>query len=703
MIPAHSIPGFSIYTCMALLFFLLSTEVVISQSTERTEKHIAFDDMIANPAAVDSEQVAFIYLYYIEELVHLDPDTGIALYHEMAEFGKQLGNDDVISNGYASLSFMYKMRGDVQNQLKYALKSLTYTGDTILLAHTMGDLGIAYLEQAQFDSAHFYIDSALVLGTQLDSSWRSTFYVQKCQLLIRENKLHAALDILLKSIPFIPEENAIRRAEIFARVAQIYRLIGDLDKAIAYELKSDQISVAKNIRRNLAAGNARLGELYYRKGQDSLSRVHLEKAIPYAIERKYDSALLTAYSVMALLDLQSGDLHSARDYVHKAESVFERIPQHDNRENYYTAQVRLLRKEGKYVRAKYWLDTFLAYANERNSISTRVKVYRELRALYAETANWKAASELADSIEQMQRQMTYGDQKQLVYDLEAKYQTDLKNAEIQRLTNEKLINRLEIEKQRRHVWMLIGGLILALMAILGSWFAFRTKQQANRELRQLNDELKRALDQNTLLVKEIHHRVKNNLQVVSSLLNLQGMFEKDEAVIHAINAGKDRVQSISLLHKTLYNNQDLKSVNVRPYFTELIEHLVNSYLGADHDLDLTMRIGNFQLDVDTLVPLGLIANELITNTFKYAFHQCDKPKLDFTLLNDGDRVTMAVKDNGPGLQINSLPRRSRSLGMQLISSFAERLEAEIKIDNTEGCHVSLQFDVAKEALQAKIA
>ncbi len=697
------VPALYINTCLTLLCCLVVYVSGHAQTDERSEKQVAFEQMIADPASVDSVEAAFIYLYYIEELIHDDPDTGLVLYEQMAEFGKQIGNDDVIANGYASLAFLYKLQGDVTNQIKYGLKSLPYTGDPILLAHTLGDIGVGYLQQVQFDSARYYIDSAFVLGVALDSTWRSTFYMQKFQLLIRENKFHAALDILLRSIPFVPQDNVIRRAEIFVRFAQVYRQIGDLDKAIEYELKCLAISQDHNLSRTLATGNARLGELYYRKGLDSLAQVHFELAIPLAIKRKHESALLSAYSFLALLELKKGKTAAARRYVSKADSLFLLIPFKDNREDYYTARVRLFMAEGRFVEARHQLDNFLNYAHERNSKATKLKAYRELRALYTETENWRSANALADSIEDIQVYLTRADQKQLIYDLEAKYQTDLKNAEIARLKNETLINQLQIEKERRKIWALVGGLILALMAILGVAFAFRIKQRANQQLQRVNADLRKALDQNTMLMKEIHHRVKNNLQVVSSLLNLQGKFEKDAAVIQAINTGKERVHSISLLHKTLYDNQDLRSVRVRPYFTELIEHLVNSYLGPDNKLDLTQRIDNFLLDIDTLVPLGLIANELITNTFKYAFRENPEPALLFELTHEGSLITLAVRDNGPGLPINSLPRRSRSLGMQLIYSFAERLEADIRIENSDGCHVILQFESQHNSLQTRIA
>ena len=681
---------------IVVLWSMLAT-TALAQPPVTAEDLRNYESMIADPSSVDADEMASIYLSYIQSHLHRNTDTAFALYREMVEFGEKVDNEDVIAHGYASIAFMHKLMGDIDEQIRYGLKVLEFKHDSILLALTMSDIGSAHLQKTNFDSAHYYIDSAFVLGTQLDSSWRSTFYFHKCQLLIREKKHYAALDYLLNSIPFIPESNSMRRAEVFARVAQIYRTLGDLDKAIQYEEKCIEVSEVSNLQRELAFANTRLGKLHYLNKNDSLAYLYLSRALPSATDRNYNKTLLTAHSLLALLDLSTSNVASARRHIAIADSVFNLIPYKDNREDYYAAKIRLLMREGRIDEANMWSDRFLSYAKERNSPQTKLKAYVEIRSIQNALANWRSANQIADTILQLRTELASADQKQLVYDLETKYQSDLKNAEIQRLQNERLIDRLEMEKGRRQVWGLIGGLALALLAVLGTWYAYRIKKQSNQELRKLNHDLNKALEQNTLLIKEIHHRVKNNLQVVSSLLNLQGKFEKDESVLRAINTSKDRVQSISLLHKTLYDNQDLTSIQVRPYFNELLEHLVNSYLGKDNNLDLQTRIGNFQLDIDTLVPLGLIANELITNAFKYALPASANPQLEFSLVREGSSVLLSVRDNGPGLPVSSIPRRSRSLGMQLIHSFAERLDGNIEIDNSNGCRISLRFDQPTEA------
>ena len=174
-----------------------------------------------------------------------------------------------------------------------------------------------------------------------------------------------------------------------------------------------------------------------------------------------------------------------------------------------------------------------------------------------------------------------------------------------------------------------------------------------------------ALENNKMLVKEIHHRVKNNLQVVSSLLNLQSRFEQDDTVLQAINTGKYRVQSMSLLHQSLYLNEDLNSIHIKKYFEDLAKSIVKGYPLFGKEVKLELDIEDIQLDVDTVVPLGLIANELITNSLKYAYDDIEDCKLDFSIKEADGMIRLIVKDNGQGIKFTELPEKSNSLGIAI--------------------------------------
>lgn len=236
------------------------------------------------------------------------------------------------------------------------------------------------------------------------------------------------------------------------------------------------------------------------------------------------------------------------------------------------------------------------------------------------------------------------------------------------------------------------GLFLAIAALAGFVFALVTKSRSHKVLHDKNTQLREALENNKMLIKEIHHRVKNNLQVVSSLLNLQSRFETDGTVMRAINTSKNRVQSMSLLHQHLYLNEDLNSIRVKNYFEDLSHFLVKGYPLHGKEVMLELDVEDISLDVDTVVPMGLICNELITNALKYAYPKTMQGVLLVSIKEAHGKIRLIVKDNGVGTSFTQLPEKSTSMGTQLIKSFANKLKATIEIDNFEGTEFKLTFE-----------
>jgi two-component sensor histidine kinase len=189
-------------------------------------------------------------------------------------------------------------------------------------------------------------------------------------------------------------------------------------------------------------------------------------------------------------------------------------------------------------------------------------------------------------------------------------------------------------------------------------------------------------------LKEIHHRVKNNLQVISSLLNLQSKNISDEKALQALNEGKNRVRSMALIHQNLYRDDNLMGVDVQQYIEKLIESLFTSYNIQINKIALQTNIDKIELDVDTVIPLGLILNELISNALKYAFENTEKGILQIDLQLVDKKLLLRVKDNGKGLDKEKLVT-SQSMGYKLIQSFLQKLQATMNIEVDNGTCIEL--------------
>lgn len=213
---------------------------------------------------------------------------------------------------------------------------------------------------------------------------------------------------------------------------------------------------------------------------------------------------------------------------------------------------------------------------------------------------------------------------------------------------------------------------------------------------ETENELRKALEDKDVLMKEIHHRVKNNLAVMSSLLNLQSRYITDEAVRDIFKDSQSRAKTMALIHEKLYRSGDLKRINIKEYIEDLSRNLSHIHLPKHHDVDLILDLENLMLDVDTAIPLGLIINELLTNSMKHAFPGNKKGiiKVYFRKLED-DELLLEVKDNGIGLPSDFKVENSDSLGLRLIYSLTDQINGQIEVNGCDGADFSIKFSERK--------
>jgi len=187
------------------------------------------------------------------------------------------------------------------------------------------------------------------------------------------------------------------------------------------------------------------------------------------------------------------------------------------------------------------------------------------------------------------------------------------------------------------------------------------------ERKRNEEQLKTSLQEKDLLLKEIHHRVKNNLLVVSNLLELQSHYAEEERVSFLLNENQNRLHSIALIHEKLYQNTELKKINFADYLEDLAQTLSDSYIADNQDIKLALKLEPIWLNIETANPCGLIVNELISNALKHGFPNQSKGKIGLELRQDHDQIILEVKDNGIGLPPNFDPMQVQSLGMELIA------------------------------------
>lgn len=204
------------------------------------------------------------------------------------------------------------------------------------------------------------------------------------------------------------------------------------------------------------------------------------------------------------------------------------------------------------------------------------------------------------------------------------------------------------------------------------------------------ENLKKSLEEKEMLVKEIHHRVKNNLTVLSSLLNLQSHYIEDETSKNIFKESQNRARSMAIIHELLYKTNDLKRINFKDYINTLTIELFRIYL-ADDRIKLNMEVEDLMVDINTAIPLGLIVNELVSNSMKHAFtgRKSGNITIEFTL-KDGI-YSLVVEDNGVGVPENLDLENPGTMGLRIVNMLTEQLEGNLKVDRKNGTRFIVEF------------
>jgi PAS domain S-box-containing protein len=203
--------------------------------------------------------------------------------------------------------------------------------------------------------------------------------------------------------------------------------------------------------------------------------------------------------------------------------------------------------------------------------------------------------------------------------------------------------------------------------------------------------LKESLKEKEVLLKEVHHRVKNNLQVISSILNLQSSYVKEEKTLNILRESQNRIKSMSFIHEILYKNTDFSEINFSEYIISLSKNLVQSYGLYNYLIALDLSVGNISLNLDLSIPCGLIVNELVSNSLKYAFVKKGKGVIKIKLFENNGNVHLIIQDNGLGLPNEINYKDTESLGLQLVNTLVEQINGKIELDNNYGAKFTIIF------------
>jgi two-component sensor histidine kinase len=565
----------------------------------------------------------------------------------------------------------------------------------------LNDIAWEYYYQ-NFDSAMYYTNLALAKSDELeDEYWQSVSLEMKAILMEMSGQYEEAISLYLEVIPLRQKSGGEGLENTYNNMAALFQNQQNYETSLIYFKKSLEIEEERNNQNGIAACLINLGISYKNLGKldtagvlfrqanilseaikDSVLMIHSSLSLGdyFYQDNKKDSATYF-YEMARVKGLATNDLNSvgvalqglgnlareegrlgpALDYLDQAENYLNTVKSFLGLSNVYFSKAKLLKASGKHQEATTYYDKYIA---------------------------------LNDSLRTMEI-------LRLTADMEQKYESERKERQITELELQAAEQELQVRANRARLSYLV--VVALLLLFLGGFYAYRYRTQRKNSLilSQKNKTIEIALKDKEVLLQEIHHRVKNNLQVVSSLLSIQGREIEDPKALEAVKESQNRVKSMALIHQYLYGEHDLKSINMQEYVSQLSQNLFDTYR-LDRDLvELKLEIETIHLDVDTAVPLGIILNELITNSLKYAFPEGQGGLLEVSLFERENCLVLMVKDNGIG-QIAG-KHSGTNFGMKLIRAFEHKLGAAIEIVSENGYQVTCKISKYKRIWLEDIA
>jgi len=485
--------------------------------------------------------------------------------------------------------------------------------------------------------------------------------------------------------------STIAAAYNLRQAATILRNQGQYEQAIHYFKESIALSEGIGYTLGLASAWHSLASLYKETGDYKQALHYYKLALSLKKDLGRPKKILTTIRDMASLYYLTGQYDSCMTLCTSHLPMSKELKLYESESHLAFLATMSAAKMGKEQLARTYLSQgeaavlLISTPEERPTILKLAAQSHALLGQYEDAYRYQVQSQNA------QDSIFNAEKSRIVSEMETRFDTERKEKQIADLAEENELNYARIEAARaRQSGLLIGlGLFIALAFVLYRNAVIRKRH--NAILEKTNSELTRKNYEVQTLLREIHHRVKNNLQIISSLLKLQARKISDESTLEALRTGQARVRSMALLHQRLYRGDELKEIPMQPYLADLTQSLLDAYQVDENRIQLRTDLDDLSLDVDAAVPIGLIVNELITNSLKYAFPDERTGEIRMTLKQKGENLHLQVSDNGIGMQLDGgQPVTNKSsFGLELVASLAQKLNGQLSFFNGIGSKTEL--------------
>ncbi|MCF6402801.1 tetratricopeptide repeat protein [Chitinophaga filiformis] len=594
-----------------------------------------------------------------------DLSPKIALYEQGMQIYARLGEKLSEAQLREFIGDLYQLKHDYPNALSNLKKALSLYQEVGYkrLQGVYGLLGYVYVQTDNFQESLRYNTLAVKIGEEM-------------------------------------KDSGSLMASIYSRLGDCYWSMENNQQAMVYYNKALPLAYANkdsfavmNIQTNIARVLARTKR--YRQALDSIN-------VGAAIAPELDVYDESAFNILRLhIYMVMDDLPQAEIYFRKLKKVYDQEGLHENmRQALRYSMASYLVKAGHFKEGQQYLDVMFhmldRYPVIKSKRATTEYLYYQIDSaagnLGAAIAHYRNFKSISDSLRNMM-------QSRQLSELQFQFETEKKDNDIKLLVQKSQAQEASLQKEKIIRNVTIAGVFLLIVFLGLIYSRYRNKKIMNirleiqrNEINRQNEDLRRLVDDKEWLLKEIHHRVKNNLQVIISLLNTQSRYLNNKDALDAIRNSQQRMYSMSLIHQRLYQTDNLSKIDMRWYIPELIGYMKDGH-EAGNNTEFIVNCEHIELEVVQAVPLGLILNEAVSNSLKYAFPGERKGVITVSLQMDHDKnCQLSISDDGVGIKDLNEALESDSLGMRLMQGLSDQLDGVFSLRNNHpGVFIGVTF------------
>jgi two-component system, sensor histidine kinase PdtaS len=589
-----------------------------------------------------------------------------------------------------SLSLMgrnYQQLGNFKLSEQKSLQALQLLQEAGLesdMAETYNRLGIVYRRLSDIKKSLYYFDEGIVTAKKYKQDpVLGVLFMNKANSLTEAARYDEAVAMHLESIRIkekAKDERGLQQS--YNNIAIVYKRTQQYQNSLEYFRKANLLAKQFNNKAGLGYNYANMADLYL--------ILHKKDSVPALYEMSLSAFAATedkaglgfAYHNYGNFLQEHQQLDKAEEMLQKALAIRKETKSPYDIASTMNVMGALLTKKGKTKEAEDLLMQSLAMLKDENSVRQK-DAYKHLAEHYKATGNYEEAYKYQAGYIAMTDTLANENEVTTMLRTQSQYEVEKRDAQLELAKKDKALQELSVSKKDQQLIYLGIALVLALLLSGVLFFNYRNKKQHAIVLENKNTQIE-------TLIRELHHRVKNNLQVVSGLLSLQSSRMEDDKARQAMDEGRTRVDAMAMIHQKLYMDKDLAAVDIKDYLENLTASLAGSFGYSKQHIETSVAMPQISLDIDMAIPIGLIVNELVTNAFKHAFSNTAQPKIKINLTrNEDGSMNLNVSDNGSGILMDT--DTSKSFGMKLVHTLVTQLNGTMQQQQHNGTIYNIQI------------